>query len=202
MTLSASWVERLGRKPNCFVVSRSLSSKWILSLQFIIFSKILPSVSNSEMGRKFAGLVMSFPGFGIRIIIAVLRGRGKYPVTSEALYSLVNVRSTVSGRCFMTSLPIWEGPGALLRRCEILSLTSANVIGLVSKDPGSRRVKSTIGRGVVIPLWWLNQSSIMLIWSLAIGWGGWGWKTPSQCSLKILVTSLSFNFQYPLISLK
>lgn len=100
--LLTSWRTRLMRKPSdCVmaIVTEAVTmawvvpllrrkpynlcpSRWSLSRQFMIRSRIFPGTSSSEMGRWLSGRVVAFPGFTI-IISAFLRRSEKYPADTE-----------------------------------------------------------------------------------------------------------------------
>ena len=62
-------------KPYCWGLYRLFSSRNCLSLELIIFSKILPILSRSAIGLQFVGIVASLPSFGISFRMADLGNR-------------------------------------------------------------------------------------------------------------------------------
>lgn len=87
-----------GRKPDWNGSKRLLELRWVWSCAAMTRSRILDRKGRLDMGRKFAGLSGSRPGFfSIGVIAASLRDCGKEPEVREELMILV-IRGEIMGR--------------------------------------------------------------------------------------------------------
>lgn len=94
----------------------------------MIFSRIFPGTSNSEMGLKLFESLVSVFGFGNILIKAVLNFEGKYPSDKVWLNNVCNLVIATSGIFLRMVLLMLVSPGVLFLNLLIISVISSFVI--------------------------------------------------------------------------
>jgi hypothetical protein len=108
----------------------------------------LPTDDSRLIGRWFCGNFGSFPGFGMKITLAVFQRCGK--CCSLKMPFAIPVRATraFSGRRFSARLPMLSGPGAF----RIISEISSGVVGGLGCQSTSSSTSPTWSRSAFVRL--------------------------------------------------
>jgi len=134
---SWSLILKWGRKPAWYIGKRLCWSRWEWSRLTRIFSKVLLRAEVSCMGRYEDKLWSGLSGLGNIRVFEVFHGSGKKPVRRMNVYIVANSVRRVMGASLRWRYVIVSMPGAVVRLCAIVSITSSRVIGAVSGWSGS-----------------------------------------------------------------